>query len=74
MSLIFTQKEDEIIEALECQIDLALRMNQFELAESIKEDISEITEAAIVRAQTCLNGFMLARRGNLPAMLTEQAV
>ena len=49
-------------------------MNQFALAESIRDDISEITEAAIVRAQTCLNGFMTARRGNLPVMLTEQAI
>ena len=74
MSLIFTQKEDEIIEALERQMDLALKMNQFELAESIKEDISDIAEAAIVRAQTCLNGFMAARRGNLPVMLPEKVI
>ena len=74
MSLIFTQNEDDKIEELQGLMDLALKQEFFDLAESIKLEVQDITEVAIVRAQHCLNSFMNSRNGNLPATLTEQAI
>ena len=74
MSLIFTTTEDEKIEDLQSQMDMALRMNEHDLAKDYRSDIQDITEAAIVRAQWCMMGFMANMKGNLPAALTVQAI
>ena len=74
MSLIFTKAEDDKIEELQGEMDLALKNNWFSMSEDYRDEIKDITEAAIVRTQTCLLSFMAARNGNLPAALTVQAI
>ena len=74
MSLIFTIKEDERIEDLRSQIDMALHHGWYNLAEDLSEDVQVFIDAAIRRSRYCLKSFMGARNGDLPAALTEQAI
>ena len=74
MSLIFTKREDDKIEELQIAMDEAIERGAFSLAESFKLEIQDITEAAIIRAQNCIRGFMTKRAGKLPAALTVQAI